>query len=70
MCQGLPRLCVDIFENAKEALDILGTQSDSDQVAVLDIGSNDGTQLEQFQKLGCRVLGVESAQKHRTIRKR
>ena len=40
------------FENAKEALDILGTQSDSDQVAVLDIGSNDGTQLEQFQNSG------------------
>jgi hypothetical protein len=28
---------------------------------VLDIGSNDGTQLEQYKKLGCEVLGVESA---------
>ena len=28
---------------------------------VLDIGSNDGTQLEQYRKLGCEILGVESA---------
>jgi SAM-dependent methyltransferase len=28
---------------------------------VLDIGSNDGTQLEQYKNLGCAVLGVESA---------
>jgi SAM-dependent methyltransferase len=28
---------------------------------VLDIGSNDGTQLVQYKNLGCEVLGVESA---------
>ena len=28
---------------------------------VLDIGSNDGTQLTQYKNLGCEVLGVESA---------
>ena len=28
---------------------------------VLDIGSNDGTQLEVYKNLGCEVLGVESA---------
>lgn len=31
--------------------------------AVLDIGSNDGTQLLHFQKLGWKVLGVESSKK-------
>jgi SAM-dependent methyltransferase len=29
--------------------------------AVLDIGSNDGTQLKHYQALGCDVLGVESS---------
>ncbi|CAB4567514.1 MAG: methyltransferase domain-containing protein [Actinobacteria bacterium] len=28
---------------------------------VLDVGSNDGTQLMEYKKLGCEVLGVESA---------
>ncbi len=31
--------------------------------AVLDIGSNDGTQLKHFQALGCEVLGVESSKR-------
>lgn len=31
--------------------------------SVLDIGSNDGTQLKSYQKLGYDVLGVESAKK-------
>lgn len=30
-------------------------------LAVLDIGSNDGTQLKHFKELGCEVLGVESS---------
>lgn len=35
--------------------------SDKKQKKVLDIGSNDGTQLKAYQKLGYEVLGVESA---------
>lgn len=31
------------------------------QKSVLDIGSNDGTQLKSYQKLGYEVVGVESA---------
>lgn len=31
------------------------------QVSVLDVGSNDGTQLKHFQRRGCQVLGVESS---------
>src|SRR5205823_2061216 len=29
--------------------------------SILDIGSNDGTQLKHFQRLGYEVLGVESS---------
>lgn len=32
-----------------------------DQKSILDIGSNDGTQLKHFQALGYEVLGVESS---------
>lgn len=35
--------------------------ADSKSKAVLDIGSNDGTQLKHFQKLGWRAQGVESS---------
>ena len=33
-------------------------KTDSDDL-ILDIGSNDGTLLQNFRKIGCRVLGVE-----------
>jgi 2-polyprenyl-3-methyl-5-hydroxy-6-metoxy-1,4-benzoquinol methylase len=33
------------------------------EISVLDIGSNDGTQLKHFQALGCEVLGVESSKR-------
>lgn len=36
--------------------------ADGLQHSVLDIGSNDGTQLKHFQKMGWDVLGVESSQ--------
>jgi 2-polyprenyl-3-methyl-5-hydroxy-6-metoxy-1,4-benzoquinol methylase len=35
--------------------------SDRRDKIVLDIGSNDGTQLKHYKQLGCEVLGVESA---------
>jgi SAM-dependent methyltransferase len=35
--------------------------SEKERPKVLDIGSNDGTQLAQYKNLGCEVLGVESA---------
>ncbi len=35
--------------------------ADKKQKRVLDIGSNDGTQLKAYQKLGYEVLGVEAA---------
>jgi SAM-dependent methyltransferase len=34
---------------------------DKTKTRVLDIGSNDGMQLQQYKDLGCEVLGVESA---------
>ena len=37
--------------------------ADQSKKSVLDIGSNDGTQLKHFQALGYEVLGVESSRK-------
>lgn len=46
---------------AEQSLQLFfGAQAPAD-VAVLDIGSNDGTQLKHFQALGCAVLGIESS---------
>ena len=35
--------------------------SDRTDKAILDIGSNDGTQLKQYEKLGFEIMGVESS---------
>lgn len=39
-------------------------------LTVLDIACNDGTQLEHFRQLGCRVVGVDPAENLRIITKR
>lgn len=49
------------FENALEVMAHWSQNSLKDKPYVLDIGSNDGTQLQEFQKLGANIQGVESA---------
>jgi SAM-dependent methyltransferase len=57
---GVTRSLREHFRNvAEEIASRLGGERPGK--AVLDIGSNDGTQLKQFQKLGYDVLGVESS---------
>lgn len=51
-------LAKHFLDTAKE-VDTLFT-SDRPGKSILDIGSNDGTQLKQYQSLGFDVLGVES----------
>lgn len=46
---------------ADESLSLFFADRDKKSVAVLDVGSNDGTQLKHFQGHGCEVLGVESS---------
>jgi 2-polyprenyl-3-methyl-5-hydroxy-6-metoxy-1,4-benzoquinol methylase len=48
------------FKTVAQELDISFFQ-DSESKSVLDIGSNDGTQLKHFKALGYEVLGVESS---------
>lgn len=46
---------------ADESLSLFFSGRDKSSVVVLDVGSNDGTQLKHFQEHGCEVLGVESS---------
>lgn len=52
---------------ADESLSRFFPDWDKKAVAVLDVGSNDGTQLKHFQRHGCDVLGVESSKKTAAI---
>jgi SAM-dependent methyltransferase len=57
---GVTKSLSDHFAGVAEELDrdFFAGQSEK---SVLDIGSNDGTQLKHFQHLGYEVLGVESS---------
>lgn len=57
---GITRSLLAHFEQVAQTVD-LRFFSGKKQKRVLDIGSNDGTQLKAYQKLGYEVLGVESA---------
>jgi SAM-dependent methyltransferase len=58
---GITQTLDDHFRRtAEEVLGRFG--SGKRPLGVLDIGSNDGTQLRHYQALGCDVLGVESSQ--------
>ena len=48
------------FENLAREVDTL-FMTGKNQKSILDIGSNDGTQLRHYQELGYEVLGVESS---------
>ncbi len=58
---GVTKTLSDHFKSVAEEVD--GTFfKDTPGKSVLDIGSNDGTQLKHFKELGYDVLGVESAE--------
>ena len=57
---GVTRSLSRHFEQLAEEVTQRFFHQQSDK-AVLDIGSNDGTQLKHYQNLGWRVLGVESS---------
>ena len=50
-------------EVAKETVGYLLEKNGDKKLSVLDIGSNDGTQLKHYKELGCSVLGVESSKR-------
>jgi len=59
---GTTKTLAQHFMNTAKEVDRLFT-SDRPYKSVLDIGSNDGTQLKQYKELGFEVTGVESCGK-------
>lgn len=57
---GMTRSLDQHFRNVAETVDGLFFRQEPKK-SVMDIGSNDGTQLRHFQKLGYDVVGVESS---------
>lgn len=57
---GMTKSLSDHFKTVAEEVDRRFWAGTPDK-SVLDIGSNDGTQLQHFQALGYEVLGVESS---------
>ncbi len=57
---GITRSLSDHFERVAKEVDVLFF-SEKKEKSCLDIGSNDGTQLLHYQKLGYDVLGVDSS---------
>lgn len=57
---GVTKSLSEHFRNVANEVDARFIQGGESR-AVLDIGSNDGSQLKQFQALGYDVLGVESS---------
>jgi 2-polyprenyl-3-methyl-5-hydroxy-6-metoxy-1,4-benzoquinol methylase len=57
---GVTKSLSQHFKNVAEEIDETFFKNTIDK-SVLDIGSNDGTQLKHFQALGYDVLGVESS---------
>lgn len=59
---GITKSLSDHFRHVAYEVDERFFQNQQEK-SILDIGSNDGTQLKHFQKLGYQVLGVESSKK-------
>jgi len=57
---GVTRSLSDHFENIANEVDNLYFKGRQDK-SMLDIGSNDGTQIKHYKKLGYDIVGVESS---------
>jgi len=57
---GVTRSLSDHFENIANEVDNLYFKDRQDK-SMLDIGSNDGTQIKHYKKLGYDIVGVESS---------
>lgn len=60
---GVTKSLSDHFRKVAEEADSKLNLKDEQRKSVLDIGSNDGTQLKHYKALGYDVMGVESSEK-------